>query len=97
MRWLLTSDNVGDTFITSRRRSSRRGIRGRLTHAHLHAVAAHPCSCRQAASEAMYQSHVRGVPRSERSTAVIGGASYGAKGLKLPQFLLRPLQNFCVK
>ena len=26
-----------------------------------------------------------------------GGASYGAKGLKPPQFLLQPLQNFCVK
>jgi len=26
-----------------------------------------------------------------------GGASYGAKGLKLPQFLLQPLQNFCAK
>ena len=26
-----------------------------------------------------------------------GGASYGAKGLKPLQFLLQPLQNFCVK
>ena len=26
----------------------------------------------------------------------IGGASYGAKGLKPLQFLLQPLQNFCV-
>jgi len=25
------------------------------------------------------------------------GASYGTKGLKLPQCLLQPLQNFCVK
>jgi len=26
-----------------------------------------------------------------------GGASYGVKGLKPLQFLLQPLQNFCVK
>jgi len=25
-----------------------------------------------------------------------GGASYGAKGMKPLQFLLQPLQNFCV-
>jgi len=37
-------------------------------------------------------------PHHSEEIAATGGASYRAKGLKpSPQFLLQPLQNFCVK